>query len=346
MWQAGLSCSECPSAAPPEFVFSHPPNCRSAEDHLAASLKADPILADLQAAALTAADPGQHTTAKAAADKAPQLSRDEVRAMRQQADPNFGKRKQQAQAQEGGKGGDMRPPPAKKPRTAASGANSVEVPAPAAAAAPAEGMQPAAGSEGGAPAAPAAQQQEQAAAPAQQEQGQQGQEPGEPAHGRPAWRQQRRTEANTAFVKHLADAVDEAALQQLFGSVPGGVKGVELGHDRKTGRSKVGGLAAARGRQGGERDPAGTVWPAQLPYNLTQQPACPPHPTHTPGLCLRSLCDGRGAAGRVRARPHRAARKAHLRGALQAARGWPPPAAARPRPRRAVWRPRWRPRRP
>lgn len=169
--------------------------------------------------------------------------------MRQQADPNFGKRKkepaQQAQQDSAAAGGDMPPPPAKRPRTAATGANAQE-------AAPAAGRPQAAQPEqqaarqqpeaaaGAAPSAPAEQQlQEQGqgeGAGAQQE-GQQQEQQAPRLQG--AWRQQRHTAANTAFVKHLADEVDEAAVKQLFAGCPGGVASVELGRDKKTGRSRV-----------------------------------------------------------------------------------------------------------
>ena len=213
----------------------------------------EPILQELQAAAAAAADPHQHAAARSAADKAPKLSKEEVRAMRQQADPNFGKRKKEQQQQQqgaaAGSGGDMPPPPAKKPRTAGTGANAQEAGAPAAG-----GQQAEAAGAAAAQAAPQQQEQEQqpaageaaagaaAAAPAEQ-QAEEGGHAGEGAAQQPrlqgAWRQQRHTAPNTAFVKHLADEVDEDALKQLFAGCPGGVASVELGRDKQTGRSRV-----------------------------------------------------------------------------------------------------------
>ena len=51
-------------------------------------------------------------------------------------------------------------------------------------------------------------------------------------------RQHRRTDPNTAFVKHLADSVDEATVRELFASC-GPITSMELGRDRATGRTKV-----------------------------------------------------------------------------------------------------------
>ncbi|KAL4457863.1 hypothetical protein ABPG75_012728 [Micractinium tetrahymenae] len=248
----------------------------SAEDHLAACFKVEPILQELQAAAAAAADPQQHAAARSAAEQAPKLSKEEVRAMRQKADPNYGKRKaqqaQQGEQQEGnhqeqaGAAGDMPPPPAKKPRKAepvaaapvaaagqADGAAAAE-PAPSPApqqqeqeqeqqAAPqAEEQEHGAGQPAPSAKTPAGQQQQQqqqAEVPQQQGQQQQAEEVG---HGqqrsaRPQWRQQRRTDSNTAFVKHLADGVNEPALQELFGGC-GEITGIEIGREKQTGRPK------------------------------------------------------------------------------------------------------------
>jgi hypothetical protein len=185
----------------------------SADDHLLACLKVEPILQELQAAATAAADPQQHAAALSAADKAPQLSREEIRVMRQQADPNFAKRKQRQQAGEpaaategGGGGGDgggeMLPPPAKKPRTAAAAAAGNA----AAAAAAGQGQQ-----LEGQPAAQRLRQQQQQRAP----------------------------QANTAFVKHLWEGADEGAVRKLFAGC-GEISGLNMGIDRETGRLKVG----------------------------------------------------------------------------------------------------------
>ncbi|KAL4424967.1 hypothetical protein ABPG77_002852 [Micractinium sp. CCAP 211/92] len=237
----------------------------SADDHLAACLKVEPVLLELQAAAAAAADPHQHAAARSAADKAPKLSKEEVRAMRQKADPNYGKRKAQ-QAQQGEQqerepgapaAGDMPPPPAKKVRKAVA-----EAAAPAAAAGQANGgaaveaasaaQQPEQAQQGAQqapeqaaghaapPSGAAAARQQQQEQPEQQQGGRA--EPQQTAHGqqqgaRPQWRQQRRTNANTAFVKHLADGVDEAALQELFGGY-GQITGIELGREKHTGRPK------------------------------------------------------------------------------------------------------------
>ncbi|KAL4858071.1 Squamous cell carcinoma antigen recognized by T-cells 3 [Chlorella vulgaris] len=266
----------------------------SAEDHLAACIKAEPILQESQAAAVAAADPAQHAAAQSAAERAPQLSKEEMRAMRQQADPNFSaKRKQRGEeSREGGVAaatpasategkGEMLPPPPKKPKTAAAAA--------AAAAGSSVDHQAAAGGSGsgkqqtaaavvaaqvqdGQPEAqqvsrsPAPQQQPpttQSAGQAQEAEGQPqqqnaGGEPPPQQHGRQqqhwqqeqqqqqqqvhkpsglGWRQQRRSDANTAFVKYLAEGVEEEAVRELFGGC-GPLLGVVMGRDKETDRLK------------------------------------------------------------------------------------------------------------
>ena len=237
----------------------------------------EPILQELQAAATAAADPQQHAAALSAADKAPQLSREEIRVMRQQADPNFAKRKQRQQAGEpaaaaegggGGGGGEMLPPPAKKPRTAAAAAAEGNAAA-AAAAAPEQGQQPE-GQPAAAAAAGAASEQPQTGQQAQQEQ-----------------QQQRAPQANTAFVKHLWEGADEGAVRKLFAGC-GEISSLNMGIDRETGRLKVGagscwvcaamcGAACERAgwTQGGSSPVAGS--PDALPASCSftpRQPSC------------------------------------------------------------------------
>lgn len=254
-------CSrDCPE--PPVMLQpSHQPACHpvcSADDHFAACLKAEPLLQELQAAASAAAEPQRQAAAKAAAAKAPQLSKEEVRAMRQQADPNYAKRKQQQQQQDDKEKADMPPPPAKRPRTAGPVKAAAPPAAPAAAEA-GEGVAPQA-AEPEVPRTAGAAAAADAAQAVQADQQQQGEvQEGEAQHAhqqqgqgqqqqalRPGWRQTRRVDANTAFVKHLAEVVDEAAIQGLFVGCPGGVAGIELGRDRQTGRSKVCLLPASR----------------------------------------------------------------------------------------------------
>eukprot|EP00887_Chlorella_sp_A99_P001390 scaffold8.g1390.t1 len=281
----------------------------SAEDHLQACLKAEPILAELAAEAAAAADAAQAEAAAAAAEKAVRL--------RQASDPNFGKKQarkeqprkgpkgqqqQQPQAKQQQRGGEavarqrgeqqqltheqrqgeaqaapeaqqqqqqqqqrkpkqprseeeaatgMPPPPAKRPKVAAGAVAAAEgagAAAAAPAAAPASGAAPPGAAAAAAPASPPADQEpsEQpaateapgAAATAQPPEGQaheEGGHGGAPRAGGP--RQQRRAALTTAFVKHLADDVDEAALRALFAPC-GRVLAVQLGRDRATGRSK------------------------------------------------------------------------------------------------------------
>ena len=181
--------------------------------------------------------------------------------MRQQADPNFAKRKQRQQAGEpaaategGGGGGDgggeMLPPPAKKPRTAAAAAAGNA----AAAAAAGQGQQ-----LEGQPAAQRLRQQQQQRAP----------------------------QANTAFVKHLWEGADEGAVRKLFAGC-GEISSLNMGIDRETGRLKVGagscwvcaamcGAACERAgwTQGGSSPVAGS--PDALPASCSftpRQPSC------------------------------------------------------------------------
>ncbi|GFR47944.1 hypothetical protein Agub_g9748 [Astrephomene gubernaculifera] len=61
----------------------------SADDYLQALLKVEPILEENAAAAVAAADPAAAAAAKAAVQRAKNLSKEEMRAMRQAKDPNF-----------------------------------------------------------------------------------------------------------------------------------------------------------------------------------------------------------------------------------------------------------------
>lgn len=85
----------------------------SAEDHLAACLKAEPILAAVAAAAAAAANAAHAQVGHTAAEAAPKakINKEEFKAKRQQADPNFKRRQREATEQA------MAPPPAKRPRS-------------------------------------------------------------------------------------------------------------------------------------------------------------------------------------------------------------------------------------
>jgi DNA polymerase III gamma/tau subunit len=221
-----------------------------------------------------------------------------MRAMRQQADPNFSaKRKQRGEeSREGGVAatpasegkGEMLPPPSKKPKTAAAAAAAAaagsSVDHQAAAGGSGSGKQQdaaavvAAQAQDGQPQAqqvsrsPAPQQQPPTTQPADQAQEAEGQpqqqraggEPSQQQHGRQqqqqhwqqeqqqqqqqqqqvhkpgglGWRQQRRSDANTAFVKYLAEGVEEEAVRELFGGC-GPLLGVVMGRDKETDRLKV-----------------------------------------------------------------------------------------------------------
>lgn len=221
--------------------------------------------------------------------------------MRQQADPNYGKRKQRGPEQAEGSAppsqaeGGMLPPPAKKPKTQPAADAKRGTGAAAKQHAPLEQQQQAAGTQD-APATGGEQQQAQQVLARQQEappHGQQLEEEEQQAaqqressaqedQGRPAkggglgWRQQRRTDASTAFVKHLAEGVDEAAVRQLFEGC-GQITGVEMGRDRATGRLKasVWGDWWAWGLGGGRRRGRGVREGACMP-----PPACCEVPQH------------------------------------------------------------------
>ncbi|EFJ45259.1 hypothetical protein VOLCADRAFT_118442 [Volvox carteri f. nagariensis] len=68
-----------------------------ADDYLQALLKVEPILEESAAAAATAADQAAAAAAKAAVQKAKNLSKDEVKAMRRAKDPNFKGKKDTAE---------------------------------------------------------------------------------------------------------------------------------------------------------------------------------------------------------------------------------------------------------
>ncbi|GAB4820618.1 hypothetical protein N2152v2_007664 [Parachlorella kessleri] len=228
----------------------------SEEDHFGACLKVEPILAEAQAQQAAAAmEAPAAAEARAAAAKAPKLSKEEMKKLRQERDPNFGKKAakkreapareadhqqqqrgqrlpppQQAQQDEGLQDGGMQPPPPKKPRTTApatagqqqlqqqQGVPQQDQPPVAAPAGQPAGMAKATGAAG------AEQEQAQPAAGAAQ------QEPPAPkATVSAEWL--RKTGPSTVFVKHLAEEVGEGELEALFAPC-GRITALQLGRDR------------------------------------------------------------------------------------------------------------------
>ncbi|KXZ53271.1 hypothetical protein GPECTOR_7g1165 [Gonium pectorale] len=76
----------------------------SADDYLQATLKVEPYLEESAAAAAAAADQAAAAAAKAAAQKAKNLSKEELKAMRQAKDPNFKKENKAKSSEKAAKG--------------------------------------------------------------------------------------------------------------------------------------------------------------------------------------------------------------------------------------------------
>ncbi len=215
----------------------------SAAEHLAACLAAEPVLAEAEAAAAAAQAQAAAAQAAAARPKPPPRgkppargkpprdearpkppSREEARAARQAADPNFKRREREA-----GAAAATAPAPkrAKTAKGAAPPPAAAAAPAPnAAAAAPAPAAQEAAPSAVAAPApqdgsaAPAAAPAATAPRPAA-------------AAAAPAGRA-----AVTAFVKGLPASADEAALREFFAAGGAPPAAVRLATDAATGHSR------------------------------------------------------------------------------------------------------------
>lgn len=154
----------------------------SAEEHLAACIKAEPVVAAAEAAAAAAiaSHAEGHEVSKP-------LSKEEAKALRQQKDPNFKRPRD----------GEPAERPAKKAKAVKEAAPQVAEPAEAA---EANGR------------GPSIEEQSGAGAP-------------------------RRPPSAVAFVKHLADDVDEAALRELFASC-GEIINLFIKKDKDTGRSR------------------------------------------------------------------------------------------------------------
>jgi hypothetical protein len=200
----------------------------SAAEHFEACALAEPVLEAAAAEELAAADEAAAAAAAAAAEAAPkrELSREESRALRQGADPNFKRRARE----EGRPGRDAPlPPRSKKPRPAEPEKAPTPTPTPAPTPAPQQVAAPSLPLPQGAVAAaslPAA----VAAAPP-------GPPAPRPAPAAPTARQAER-QSLTAFVKHLDEAVDEAALRALFAG-RGEVRRVKVATEPATGRHKA-----------------------------------------------------------------------------------------------------------
>jgi hypothetical protein len=195
----------------------------SAEDHLQACLKAEPILAELQAVAIAAADAQAAAQAHAAAARAPRAAAKEIKEPKRQQQ----QQQQQQQQKEGKKGPkgrgrdegvavDVLTPLAKKSKHLLS---------PAATQQPAEDEQPVATADEGTAVEPAATEEGMAGQAATQ-------------HMPP--KVSTKKTKHTAFVKHLAPSVNEGTLQALFAPM-GALNRVRLVIDHNTGQHKVGG---------------------------------------------------------------------------------------------------------